>query len=92
MGIKETYGRLNGENEIEYFTGSYIRVERKVLGKVRTVTLYNPTEEDMNSIGWYRVIDVDAVGTNELVGNKIYHYIGVEESDIVIGEQETPEN
>lgn len=74
------YGKLN-EGNIEYFKpykGGLL-----LDGKI----IINATEEQYNEAGWYRVENVNEVGTDHIEGNVLKHYTGVERT-LEIAKQE----
>lgn len=74
------YGRLT-EGKIEYFKA--YKGGLLLNGKI----IINPTEAQYNEAGWYRVENVNEVGTDHIEDNVLKHYTGVERT-IEIAKQE----
>lgn len=72
------FGKLDSNGNIVYFTPKNNRLEYKTVrrGKTYTVTIADPTEADMNTAGWYRVVNVAEDGTDYIADNILYHYTG----------------
>ena len=84
-----TYGKLENGN-IVYFVpinGGLVVKETK-RGRTSTVFYPNPSEAVMNAHGWYRIVNVEDVGTDYQSGNIIYHYVGRTNNYIEIGDEE----
>lgn len=89
------FGRLRENGSIEYFVpqGGYLVYTEERDGKTVKIKARNPTEAQMNQAGWYRVVNVEEDGTDVVIDNILYHYIGVPyvEEDPVIEEEPTEE-
>ena len=95
MDSTYTYAQLDENGQIVYFIPycGGLRVKEVRRGKNYTVLYLNPTEAQMNAAGWYRVVNIDEVGTDYIAGNILYHYTGtiiVEDDDEMV-EEETNE-
>lgn len=73
------FGRLDENNEIEYFKpykGGLATTFVNSNGDSITKIKMKPTEADMNTAGWYRVVNVAEDGTDAVIDNVLYHYTG----------------
>lgn len=89
------FGQLNENGNIVYFTpkNGYLDYYKEIDGVRTRCRARNPSEAQMNEAGWYRVVNVEEDGTDVVIDNILYHYIGVPyvEEDPVIEEESTEE-
>lgn len=80
---KYVFSHLDSEGNIVYFTPTNGKLVYKEVrnGKVYTITVTNPTEAQMNKAKWYRTVNVEGEGTDEVIDNILYHYTGTPEID-----------
>lgn len=69
------YGKIDENSNIKYFVAP-LKIQKKVGNRTLTYTYLNPTEEQLNAAGWYRIEYVYDDGTNEVIGNVLYIYVG----------------
>lgn len=82
------YGKIENGNVV-FYNDKYVLIEKEVsitdeeTGEIiETITdtfkVYNPTEEDMRSIGWYPVETINEVGENKIEDDVLKIYVGRE--------------
>ena len=69
------FAQLDENNEVVYFVPYHNALKYKN-SKGKLVTVANPSEAHMNVAGWYRLINVQEDGTDYIVDNILYHYVG----------------
>lgn len=67
------YGKLINNNLV-YFT------PYKNGLKLNNHIIYNPSQEQYLEAGWYPIKEIPSNGTDEIIDNVLYHYIGIEKA------------
>lgn len=81
------FAKLDENNEVVYFT-PYHNMLRYQDGNGRWHNVSNPNEAQMNLGGWYRLVNVFEEGTDYVLDNVLYHFVGaIPEEDEGEGEE-----
>lgn len=83
---KYIFARLDENNNVEYFHPVQNMLRFKD-AKGRIHNIINPNEAQMNYAGWYRLVNVFEDGTDYILDNILYHYVGAITEDEEEGEE-----